>query len=52
MKDDFPNYDFYKIGCLSYNKIINEPLKIAIEEAGLTGMVIKPFEHFKVYNGN
>ncbi|SFW52793.1 hypothetical protein SAMN02927921_02156 [Sinomicrobium oceani] len=48
MKKEFPQYDLYKIDCLSYTTILSEKLKNAIVKAGITGMEIKPFNKFLI----
>ena len=48
MKKEFFSYGLYKIGCLSYNTIISESLKQALEQKDITGMEINPFDKFTV----
>jgi len=48
MKESLLNYDFYKLGCLEYYMLISEPLKKAIELAGITGFEIRSFEALQI----
>ncbi len=48
MNKEFPMYDFYRLDCLSYNTVISENLKKALEGNNITGMEITPFERFEV----
>jgi len=48
MKETLLNYDFYELDCLNYHMIISEPLKNAIELAGITGFEIRSFEALQI----
>ena len=47
MKTTFPNYDLYETE-LTNTMFLSAKLKLAIEEAGLTGMVIKPYDKVEI----
>ncbi|MGG8498135.1 imm11 family protein [Tenacibaculum sp. TC6] len=43
-KADFPKYDVYKTQGLDLKNFISEPLLEALQEAGMTGFRVKPFD--------
>lgn len=48
MKNNFPKYDVYEMGCLSYNKIISANLKNALINENLNGFETKLFNYFSI----
>ncbi|TSE03825.1 imm11 family protein [Aquimarina algiphila] len=48
MKEEFPKYDLYQIGCINHTSIISEKLKNALLEKGLTGFSLQPANKFKI----
>lgn len=50
MKNNFPKYDLYQTQSINYISLISENLKRIFEEEHITGMEIKPFDKFEIYN--